>query len=60
MKRRRSKNFLDSVCPFTVLEDRVTWGEFIATYIKATFGVAMFYCLYIFAVASAEIVGVIE
>lgn len=57
---KRKKSFLQSVCPFTILKSRVTWGEFIATYIKATFGVAIFYCLYIFAVASAEIVGVIE
>ena len=57
---KRKKSFLQSVCPFTIFERRVTWGEFIATYIKATFGVAMFYCLYIFAVASAELVGVIE
>lgn len=57
---KRKKSFLQSVCPFTILESRVTWGEFIATYIKATFGIVMFYCLYIFAVASAELAGVIE
>ena len=31
---KRKKSFLQSVCPFTILESRVTWGEFIATYIK--------------------------
>ena len=60
MKRRRSKNFLDSVCPFTILEDRVTWGEFIATYLKGMFGAVAFYVFYIFMVASAECVGVID
>ena len=60
MKRRRSKKFLDSVCPFTILEDRVTWGELIATYLKGMFGAVAFYVFYIFMVASAECVGVID
>jgi len=60
MKRRSSKKFLDSVCPFTILEDRVTWGEFIATYLKGMFGTVAFYVFYIFMVASAECVGVID
>ena len=60
MKKRRSKNFLDSVCPFTILEDRVTWGKFIATYIKGMFGAVAFYAFYIFMVATAECVGVID
>jgi len=60
MKRRRSKNFLDSVCPFTILEDRVTWGELIALNIKGFFGAVAFYVFYIFMVASAECIGVID
>lgn len=61
MKRRRSKkSFLNSVCPFMILEDRVTWGEFIATYLKGMFGAVAFYVFYIFMVASAECIGVID
>ena len=61
MKRRRSKkSFLNSVCPFTILEDEVTWGEFIETYAKGAVGAVVFYVFYIFIVASAECVGVIN
>lgn len=61
MKRRsRKQNFLDSVCPFTVLEDRVTWGEWIALNIKGFFGAVVFYVFYILMVASAECIGVID
>lgn len=59
-REHTSKNFLNSVCPFMILEDRVTWGEFIATYIKGMFGVVAFYAFYIFMVATAECVGVID
>lgn len=60
VKREHTSSFLDSVCPFTILEDRVTWGEFIATYLKGMFGAVAFYVFYIFMVASAECVGVID
>jgi len=58
MKKKRS--FLNSECPFTLLEERVTWGEFIATYAKAAIGALCFYGYYILIVACADMVGVIE
>ena len=59
MKRKR-QNFLKTVKGHTVLDERVTWGEFIATYIKGAFCAVAFYAFYILMVASAECVGVIE
>lgn len=59
MKRKR-QNFLKTVCPFTILEDEVTWGEFIETYAKGAVGAVAFYVFYIFMVASAECVGIIN
>ena len=55
---KKKKNFLKTLCPFRVLEERVTWGEFIFTYIKAFFGVAVFFIYYIATIAFADIVGV--
>ena len=60
MKRRRKRSFLNSVCTFTILEDEVTWGEFIETYAKGAVGAVVFYVFYIFIIASAECVGVID
>lgn len=57
---KRKKHFLKTVCPFTVMEEKVTWGEWLGLNIKAFFGVVMFYVFYIFMVASAESLGVIQ
>lgn len=56
---RRRKHFLKTVCPFTVLEERVTWGEFIALYIKGLFGAVMFFAFYIVVVILADSMGAI-
>lgn len=52
------KNFLKSVCPFEVLEKRVTWGEFIVLNIKGMLGAVLFFAYYLGVVALADIVGV--
>lgn len=60
MRRRNKKNFLKSVCPFEVLEEKVTWGEFIVMQFKALVGVALFFVYYIGFFALADIVGVAD
>ncbi len=54
----KKKNFLKSVCPFEVLEKRVTWGEFIVLNIKGLFGALILFVYYIGFIALADIVGV--
>ncbi len=54
----KKKTFLKSVCPFRVLENRVTWGEFIALNIKGLFGAILLFVYYIGFIALADIVGV--
>ncbi len=54
----RKRNFLNTVCPFSVLEKRVTWGEFIKLQIQAVIGVIFFFAYYFMAVVVADIVKV--
>lgn len=56
---RDRKHFLKTVCPFRVLEQRVTWGEFIALYVKGLFGAILIYVYYIGFIALADIAGVV-
>lgn len=49
------KRFLKSTCPFDVMEEEITWGEFIVLVIKGLFGFAAFYAYYILAVCAGEI-----
>lgn len=49
------KRFLKSTCPFEVLEEEITWGEFIVLSIKGIFGFAIFYAFYILAICAGEI-----
>ncbi len=54
----RKRNFLNTVCPFSVLEKRVTWGEFIKLQIQAIIGVIFFFAYYFVAVILADIIEV--
>lgn len=54
----KKKTFLKTVCPFRVLEEKVTWGEFIVLQIKGILGVTVFFAYYIFSMILADIVGV--
>lgn len=54
----KKKTFLKTVCPFRILEEKVTWGEFIALYIKGALGMILFFAYYIGFIALADIVGV--
>lgn len=54
----RKRNFLNTVCPFSVLEKRVTWGEFIKLQIQATIVVIFFFAYYFMAVILADIIEV--
>ena len=54
----RKRNFLNTVCPFSVLEKRVTWGEFIKLQIQAIIGVIFFFVYYFVAVILADIIEV--
>jgi hypothetical protein len=54
----RKRNFLNTVCPFSVLEKRVTWGEFIKLQIQAIIGVVFFFAYYFMAIILADIIEV--
>lgn len=54
----RKRNFLNTVCPFSVLEKRVTWGEFIKLQIQAIIGVIFFFAYYFMAIILADIIEV--
>ena len=54
----RKRNFLNTVCPFSVLEKRVTWGEFIKLQIQAVIGVIFFFAYYFMTVILADIIEV--
>lgn len=54
----RKRNFLNTVCPFSVLEKRVTWGEYIKLQIQAILGLICFFAYYFIAVVVADIVKV--
>lgn len=54
----KKKTFLKTVCPFRILEEKVTWGEFIALYIKGALGTILFFAYYIGFIALADIMGV--
>ena len=54
----RKRNFLNTVCPFSVLEKRVTWGEFIKLQIQAIIGVILFFAYYFMAIVLADIIEV--
>lgn len=55
----RKRNFLNTVCPFSVLEKRVTWGEFIKLQIQAIIGVIFFFTYYFMAIILADIIEVV-
>lgn len=55
----RKRNFLNRECPIRVLEEKVTWGEFIALYIRGSIGAIGFYIFYIMVVALADVVEVV-
>lgn len=54
----RKRNFLNTICPFSVLEKRVTWGEYIKLQIQAILGLICFFAYYFIAVVVADIVKV--
>lgn len=54
----RKRNFLNTICPFSVLEKRVTWGEFIKLQIQAIIGVIFFFAYYFMAIILADIIEV--
>ena len=54
------KRFLNTVCPYTILDSEYTWGEYIATYAKGILGVFVFYAVYLLLIVSAESIGVID
>lgn len=57
---KRKKSFLQSVCPFTILDSRLTWGEFIGTYLKVSLSIVYIYSVFMASIASAELIGVIK
>lgn len=54
----RKRNFLNTICPFSVLEKRVTWGEFIKLQIQAIIRVIFFFAYYFMAIILADIIEV--
>ena len=54
----RKRNFLNTICPFSVLEKRVTWGEYIKLQIQAIIGVIFFFAYYFMAIILADIIEV--
>lgn len=54
----RKRNFLNTICSFSVLEKRVTWGEFIKLQIQAIIGVIFFFAYYFMAIILADIIEV--
>lgn len=54
------KTFLESVCPFKFLDEKVTWGEYIKLQFKALVGVLCFFAYYILACSLADIVEVLN
>lgn len=54
----RKRNFLNTICPFSVLEKRITWGEFIKLQIQAIIGVIFFFAYYFMAIILADIIEV--
>ena len=56
--RRKKKNFLQTICPFRVLEDQVTWGEFIAINLKGLFGAILMFAFYLEIIVVADLMGV--
>lgn len=56
----RKRNFLKSVCPIRVLEERVTWGEFIALYIQGAIGAVGMFAFYLMFIMAAEVLEVVK
>lgn len=56
----KKKNFLKTVCPFRVLEEKVTWGQFIALYAKGLLGAVFFLGYYMLFIVAADLVEVIK
>lgn len=54
----RKRNFLNTICLFSVLEKRVTWGEYIKLQIQAIIGVIFFFAYYFMAIILADIIEV--
>ena len=51
------ENFLNSICPFRVLDKAVMWGEFIELCFSGMAGLTLFFCFYIAMILFAEIAG---
>lgn len=58
MRKKKKKNFLKTICPFRVLEDQVTWGEFIAINLKGLFGAALMFAFCLEIIIVADLMGV--
>lgn len=56
----KKKHFLKTICPFRVLEERVTWGQFIALHIKGLFGAVLCFGYYMLFIIAADLVEVIK
>lgn len=56
----RKKSFLKTICPFRVLEERVTWGQFIALYIQGIMGAVGMFAFYLMFITVAEILEVVR
>lgn len=56
----KKKNFLKTICPFRVLEEKVTWGQFIVLYAKGLLGAVFFFGYYMLFIVAADLVEVIK
>jgi hypothetical protein len=56
----KKKHFLKTICPFRVLEERVTWGQFIVLHIKGLLGAALCFGYYMLFIIAADLVEVIK
>ena len=54
------KTFLKSQCPFRIIDERVTWGEYLKTILQGIFGMICFYAFYLEMIIIAESTGVIR